>query len=70
MTCIVIKGTVSWFNDTKGIGYISRDEGDDVFVHHSSIQCEGFKTLSAGNKVEFEIIKGKKGFEASKVVKI
>ena len=70
MSCIMVKGTVKWFNDTKGIGYISRDEGDDVFVHHTSMQCEGFKTLSAGNKVEFEIIKGKKGFEASKVVKI
>ncbi|WP_096894380.1 cold-shock protein [Candidatus Scalindua japonica] len=63
----MIKGTVSWFNDTKGIGYISRSKGDDVFVHDSAIQCEGFKTLSAGNKVEFEIIKGKKGYEASKV---
>ena len=70
MTCVMIKGTVSWFNDTKGIGYISRNDGDDVFVHHSSIQCKGFKTLSAGNKVEFEIVKGKKGYENSTVVKI
>jgi CspA family cold shock protein len=65
----MIKGTVVWFNDRRGIGYISRGKDDDVFVHHSSIQGEGFKTLFAGDKVEFEIVKGKKGLEASKVVK-
>ena len=66
----MIKGIVSWFNDRKGIGYISRDEGDEIFVHHSSIHCEGFKTLSAGNRVSFDIVKGKKGYEASEVVKL
>ncbi len=66
----MIKGTVVWFNDRRGIGYISRDEGEDVFVHHSSIQGKGYKTLSTGNKVEFEIVKGKKGYEAIEVVKL
>jgi CspA family cold shock protein len=66
----MVKGTVKWFNDRKGIGYISRKDGDDVFVHHSSIQCEGFKTLFAGNRVEFEIKNGKRGPEASKVIKL
>lgn len=66
----MIKGSVIWFNDRRGIGYISRDKGADVFVHHSSIQGEGYKTLYAGDKVEFEIVKGKKGLEASKVVKL
>lgn len=64
------EGTVKWFNDSKGFGFISRDEGSDVFVHYSSIQGEGFKTISEGDKVSFEIEDGDKGPKAVNVVKI
>ncbi len=63
-------GTVKWFNDKKGFGFISQEEGDDVFVHHTSIQGEGFKTLAEGDKVEFELVEDQKGFKASNVVKL
>ena len=63
-------GTVKWFNDKKGFGFISQDKGDDVFVHHTSIQGEGFKTLAEGEKVEFELVEDQKGFKASNVVKL
>ena len=63
-------GTVKWFNDKKGFGFISQDEGDDVFVHHTSIEGEGFKTLAEGDKVEFELVEDQKGFKASNVVKL
>ncbi len=63
------KGTVKWFNDKKGYGFITPEEGDDVFVHHSSIQGEGFKTLREGEEVEFEIVDGDKGKQATNVVK-
>ncbi|MGR3173970.1 MAG: cold-shock protein [Candidatus Scalindua sp.] len=63
-------GTVKWFNDKKGFGFISQDDGDDVFVHHTSIQGEGFKTLAEGDKVEFELVEDQKGFKASNVVKL
>ena len=63
-------GTVKWFNDAKGYGFISTDEGEDIFVHHTEIQGEGFKTLAEGDKVEFEIVKGDKGNKAQKVVKL
>jgi|TARA_B100001079_G_scaffold65257_1_gene55569 CspA family cold shock protein len=63
-------GTIKWFNDKKGFGFISQDEGDDVFVHHTSIQGEGFKTLAEGEKVEFELVEDQKGFKASNVVKL
>lgn len=63
-------GTVKWFNDQKGYGFITPESGKDVFVHHSEIQGEGYKSLSDGQKVEFEIVKGDKGEQASKVVKI
>jgi len=63
------KGTVKWFNDKKGYGFITPEEGDDVFVHHSSIQGEGFKTLREGEEVEFEIVEGDKGKQATNVTK-
>jgi CspA family cold shock protein len=64
------KGTVKWFNDSKGFGFISQENGDDVFVHHTAIQSEGFKSLSEGEQVEFEVEQGEKGSKASNVVKI
>ncbi len=63
-----ITGTVKWFNGTKGYGFISRDGGEDVFVHFSAIQGEGFKNLNEGQKVEFTVEKGAKGPQASNVV--
>jgi len=63
-------GTVKWFNDSKGFGFISQEDGDDVFVHHTSIQSDGFKSLSEGDNVEFEIVKDEKGLKASNVVKL
>jgi CspA family cold shock protein len=63
------KGTVKWFNDTKGFGFIQQESGEDVFVHYSAIGGEGFKTLKEGEDVEFEITDGPKGPQASNVVK-
>jgi CspA family cold shock protein len=60
-------GTVKWFSDDKGFGFIEREDGDDVFVHFSAIQGNGFKTLAEGAKVEFEITQGQKGAQASNV---
>ncbi len=63
-------GTVKWFNNQKGYGFISPENGRDVFVHHSAIQGDGYKSLEEGQKVEFEIIQGPKGEQASNVVKL
>ncbi len=64
------QGTVKWFNESKGYGFITADEGKDVFVHFSAIQGEGFKTLNEGQKVSFDIISGEKGPQAANVVKL
>jgi CspA family cold shock protein len=64
------QGTVKWFNDKKGYGFIIAETGKDVFVHHSAIEGEGYKSLKEGEKVQFEIINGPKGEQATKVVKI
>ncbi len=61
------KGTVKWFNDQKGYGFISQESGPDVFVHYSAIQAQGFKTLSEGQAVEFEVTQGPKGPQAANV---
>ena len=63
-------GTVKWFNDTKGFGFIGRENGDDVFVHFSAIRGEGHRTLQEGQKVEFTIVQGKKGLQAEDVSKL
>lgn len=62
-----MQGTVKWFNDAKGYGFISQDTGEDVFVHYSAIQMEGFKTLREGDKVRFEVEQGPKGLHAVSV---
>src|SRR5438034_2863824 len=64
------QGTVKWFNDAKGYGFIQVEGGEDVFVHYSAIQAQGFKSLSEGDKVEFEVTKGPKGLQASNVRKV
>lgn len=64
------KGTVKWFNATKGFGFISTESGDDVFVHYSAIESDGFKTLDEGDEVEFEIVDGEKGPQAQSVSKL
>ena len=63
-------GTVKWFNSRKGFGFISRDDGDDVFVHHTSISSEGFRNLEEGEKVEFTVGEGEKGPQALDVVSL
>ncbi len=64
------QGTVKWFNDSKGFGFITRDDGTDIFVHHSSIKGEGFKSLSEGDKVSFDTEKGPKGLNAINVQRL
>lgn len=65
-----MRGTVKWFNAEKGYGFLSVEDGNDVFVHFSAIQGEGFKTLEEGQEVEFEITQGNRGPQASNVVKL
>lgn len=65
-----INGTVKWFNDAKGYGFIAREGGPDVFVHFSAIQMGGFRSLVEGDKVEFEIVQGQKGPQAADVTKV
>ena len=62
-----VQGTVKWFNGDKGYGFISREDGDDLFVHYSEIQSDGFRTLNEGDRVEFEVTQGQKGLQASSV---
>jgi CspA family cold shock protein len=64
------EGTVKWFNDAKGFGFIQQDNGPDVFVHFSAIQGDGFKSLAEGERVKFEVVEGPKGPQAANVVKI
>ena len=63
-------GTVKWFNAEKGFGFISDEEGNDVFVHFSALQMEGFKVLDEGDKVEFDVVNGEKGPQAANVTKL
>ncbi len=63
------RGTVKWFNDAKGYGFISRSSGDDVFVHFTSIQGEGFRTLAEGDEVEFELRETERGLQAANVIR-
>ena len=65
-----LKGTVKWFNNAKGFGFIGREDGPDVFVHYSAIQNDGYKSLQEGDPVEFEIVEGQKGPQAGAVSKV
>jgi len=64
------QGSVKWFNDAKGFGFISQEDGEDVFVHFSAIQASGLKSLTEGDKVEFEVSRGPKGLQAANVRKV
>ena len=66
----IMKGTVKWFNNQKGYGFISDEQGNDVFVHYSGLNMEGFKTLDEGAEVEFEVVNGAKGPQATNVTKL
>ena len=64
------KGKVKWFNNAKGCGFVERENGEDVFVHYTAIMGDGYKTLEEGATVEFEVVQGKKGLQATNVVKV
>jgi CspA family cold shock protein len=64
------KGVVKWFNDSKGFGFIEQENGADVFVHFSSIQGDGFKSLAEGQEVSFDVVQGAKGLQAANVMKV
>lgn len=66
----MVRGKVKWFNESKGYGFIEQEEGEDVFVHFSAIQAEGYKTLREGQDVEFEVARGEKGVHANNVTKL
>ena len=66
----MVEGTVKWFNDSKGFGFIEQDGGSDVFVHHTAIQSEGFKSLQEGARVSFEVVDGPKGPAADEVTQL
>jgi CspA family cold shock protein len=66
----MVKGTVKWFNDSKGFGFLEQEDGTDVFVHFSAIAGNGFKSLSEGDAVEFEVVKGPKGLQAANVSRV
>jgi len=63
----MIEGTVKWFNESKGFGFLSREEGADVFVHHTEIRADGYRTLNEGDKVQFEVVDSPKGPRAANV---
>jgi CspA family cold shock protein len=65
-----MQGAVKWFNESKGFGFIQDDSGEDIFVHFSAIQSDGFKTLNEGDRVEFDVMPGEKGKQAANVVRI
>ncbi|MEA5113544.1 MAG: cold-shock protein [Geobacteraceae bacterium] len=66
----MVTGTVKWFNDSKGFGFLEQENGEDVFCHFSAITGEGFKTLAEGDRVSFDIVKGPKGLQAANVTRI
>ena len=66
----MFKGTVKWFNNQKGYGFIQDEDGKDIFVHYTGLDMEGFRSLDEGNKVEFDIVEGENGLQASHVVKV
>jgi CspA family cold shock protein len=68
--CTMAEGTVKWFNDSKGFGFIEQAEGKDVFVHHTAIDAEGFKSLGEGDRVKFDVVEGPKGPQAANVRKL
>ena len=65
-----VKGTVKWFSNQKGYGFLEREDGDDVFCHYSAVQGDGFKTLEEGQQVEFDVVEGDKGLHAENVTRI
>jgi CspA family cold shock protein len=64
------EGTVKWFSNEKGYGFIEREDGDDVFVHHTAIQSEGYRSLTEGQRVSFEVVQGDKGLQAANVMPV